>query len=133
MGVSLYTAAVQLHTQPINSLVTSFLVLLCVCSILTGFRLWQGRKGGKRWATILFALQIPVFTVPDFSYEYYTALSVKVMGGHVDKPVNVTFGYTGILQLFDPRVTDLVYGVNLFGLAATAYLVARRRNFSARA
>jgi hypothetical protein len=72
-------------------------------------------------------MQIPILTVPGFRYEYYTGLSVAVSGGHVDKPVSISLGCNGKLQAFDPRVTDSAYGVNLIALAATAYLVARRR------
>jgi hypothetical protein len=128
IGVSLYMAALLLRTQLIASFIAWPLVLLFVWSILTGFHLWRGQSSGRRWATILFAMQIPILTVPGFSYEYYTGLSVKVIGGHVDKPVSFSLGSNGNLQVFDPRVTDFAYGLNLFGLAATAYLVTRRRN-----
>lgn len=31
-------------------------------------------------------MQMPILTVPGFSYEYDTAFSLKIVGGHVDKP-----------------------------------------------
>jgi hypothetical protein len=42
-------------------------VLLFAGSMLTGFRLWRGRDSGRRWAIILFAMQIPILTVPGTS------------------------------------------------------------------
>jgi hypothetical protein len=128
IGLSLYLATLVLRSGPIASLIALPLVLLFVWSMFTGFRLWRGHNSGRKWATILFAMQIPILTVPGFSYEYYTGLSVKVIGGHVDRPVAFSLGSNGNLQVFDPRVTDSAYGLNLFGLAATAYLVNRRRN-----
>ena len=127
IGVSLYMVVLLFRTQWVHSLIAAPLVLLFAGSILTGFRLWRGRDSGRRWAIILFAMQIPILTVPGFSYEYYTAFSVKIIGGHVDKPVSVSVGSNGNLQVLDPRVTDSAYGLNLVGLAATAYLFARRR------
>lgn len=132
IGVSLYAVVLLFRTQWVHSLIAAPLVLLFAWSMFTGFRLWHGRDSGRRWAIILFAMQIPTFTVPGFSYEYYTAFSVKIVGGHVDKPVSVSLGSNGDLQVLDPRVTDSVYGLNLFGLAATAYLFARRRSSIAR-
>ena len=128
IGVSLYMAALLFRTQWVHSLIAAPLVLLFAGSMLTGFRLWRGRDSGRRWAIILFAMQIPILTVPGFSYEYYTAFSIKIIGGHVDKPVSISFGSNGNLQVLDSRVTDSAYGLNLFGLAATAYLFSRRRN-----
>lgn len=128
VGLSLYMATVVLRSSLIAGLIALPVVLLFVGSMVAGLYLWRGRTRGRKWATILFAMQIPILTVPGFSYEYYTGLSVAVLGGHVDKAVSISLGSNGNLQVFDPRVTDSAYGVNLLGLAATAYLVARRRN-----
>ena len=128
IGLSLYMATLVLRSSLIASLIALPLVLLFVGSMFAGLHLWRGRTSGRKWATILFAMQIPILTVPGFSYEYYTGLSVKVIGGHVDRPVAFSLGSNGNLQVLDPRVTDSAFGVNLLGLAATAYLVARRRN-----
>jgi len=80
------------RSSPIASLIALPLVLLFVWSMFTGFHLWRGHNSGRKWATILFAMQIPILTVPGFSYEYYTGLSVKVIGGHVDNPVSFSLG-----------------------------------------
>ncbi|MDF2434935.1 MAG: hypothetical protein JWP44_4566, partial [Mucilaginibacter sp.] len=116
IGVSLYMAALLFRRQWVYSLIAGPLVLLFAWSMLTGFRLWRGRISGRTWATILFAMQIPILTFPGFSYEYYTGFSVKIIGGHVDKPVSISVGSNGNLQVLDPRVTDSAYGLNLFGL-----------------
>src|SRR5262245_38644726 len=95
-------------------------------SALTGFRLWRGDARGKKWAKILYAAQIPILTVPGFNYEYYTGLSLAILGGQAEK--NFSFGLGASLSLYlDTRITGLYYGVNLFAVAALVYLLYRLR------
>jgi hypothetical protein len=96
-------------------------------SALTGFRLWRGERRGWKWATILFALQVPVLTVPGLAYEYYTGLAIKLMGGKVGASFSLGLGANAKFYL-DTRITDMVYGVNLFALGAVIYLVMKRPN-----
>jgi hypothetical protein len=124
-----YLAVLLVRTRWIYGLMAVALLLLFAWSALTGIRLWRGQRRGLRWAIILFAMQIPILSVPGLSYEYYTGVSLKIMGGHVDKTVSLSLGANGNVQLLDPR-TDLAYGLNLFALAATTYLLARRRRFA---
>ena len=127
IGISLYMATLLVRTQWIYGVIAGPLVVLFAWSVLTGFRLWRGQRRGLSWAAMLFAMQIPILSIPGFGYEYYTGFSLKIMGSHVDKPVSISVGATGNLQLFDPRATDTAYGLNLFALAATTYLLTRRR------
>jgi hypothetical protein len=127
IGVSLYLAVLLIRLQWITGLIAAALVLLFAWSMLTGFRLWRGQRRGLTWAAILFAMQIPILSIPGFSYEYYTGFSLKIMGGHVEKPVSISIGATGDLNVFDPLVTNTAYGLNLLALAATTYLLTRRR------
>jgi len=104
--------------------VAAFLALFA-WSALTGLRLWRGERRGWKWATILFAMQIPVLTVPGLAYEYYTGLAIKLIGGRADTSFSLGLGANAQLYL-DTRITDLVYGVNLFALGAVIYLLMKR-------
>ena len=95
-------------------------------TLLTGTRLWRGDPRGKKWAKILYAAQIPILTVPGFTYEYYTGLLIGVVGGRVQSNLKLEFG-AGLTLYFATRISDLVYGINLFAVAAFVYLVIRLR------
>jgi hypothetical protein len=129
IGLSVFMGVKYLQVHWLYSILVAAFLLLFAWSALAGFRLWRGERRGWKWATILFAMQIPILTVPGLSYEYYTGMSFKVAGGHVDKPVTFALGSNANFYL-DTRITDLVYGVNLFALAATCYLITRRRHYA---
>lgn len=97
-----------------------------VWTALTGVRLWRGDARGWKWAKILYAAQIPIITVPGFSYEYYVGAAIKVLGGRVNDHLAFALGATGNFYL-DTRITGLVYGVNLVALAAFIYLLTRSK------
>lgn len=105
-------------------LVAAFLALF-VWSTIAGVRLWRGEPKGWKWATILFALQVPVLTVPGISYEFYTGLALKIVGG--DPGGNFAFGFGANANFYlGTEITGLVYGVNLIGLVAFIYLLWNR-------
>jgi hypothetical protein len=107
-------------------LVVAFL-LLFIWSVIAGIRLWRGEPKGWRWATILFALQVPVLTVPGLSYEFYTGLALKIVGGDVATNVGLDFGANANFYL-GTEITGLVYGVNLVAVAALIHLLRSRPN-----
>ncbi len=96
-----------------------------VWSTVSGVRLWRGEPRGWKWATILFAAQIPVFTVPGMTYEYYTGVASKLLGGNTDSSFTLGLG-ANINVYLDTRITDLVYGVNLFAVLVLGYLLWAR-------
>jgi len=114
-----------LRAHWIYAIIIAAFIYLFAWSALTGFRLWRGDPRGWKWATILFAMQVPVLTVPGLSYEYYTGISTKIMGGHVGKHFDFSLGANAQFYL-DTRIVHLLYGVNLFALAATVYLLLIR-------
>lgn len=103
----------------------ALLLWLFVWSAIVGVRFWRAESRGWKWATILFAMQIPVLTVPGLSYTYYTGIAMHLMGGHVAKPFSLEFGSEASMWL-DPRIDGLIYGINLVALAAAVYLFMRR-------
>lgn len=113
----------------VYGVIFALFVLVFVWSTITGLRLWRGKAAGWKWATILFAAQIPVFTVPGMTYEYYTGVSFKFMGGHVTQNLAFALGSQATLYL-DTRITSLAYGVNLFACLAAIYLLCRRNAYA---
>jgi hypothetical protein len=128
VGISIFTAGQFLRMHWIYGVLIAGVLFVFVWSALTGYRLWRGEVRGWKWATILFALQIPILTVPGFSYEYYTGIALQIMGGHVDKTFTLSLGSNANLYL-DTRIVDLRYGVNLFAIGATIFLLLRRSNY----
>jgi hypothetical protein len=96
-------------------------------SALTGVRLWRGLPSGWKWAIILFIAQIPVLTVPGFSYEFYTGFAIKLVGGKTEDHSALELG-SSITAYLDIRINELTYGINLFALGAAAYLAWKKRN-----
>jgi len=130
IGLSVYMGMRMLRIHWVYGVLVAAFLLVFVWSGLSGLRLWRGERRGWKWATILFALQIPILTLPGLSYEYYTGIAIPVMGGHVDKWLTFSVGAEANFYL-DTRITDWVYGVNVFALAATVYLLTRRRSYVA--
>jgi hypothetical protein len=128
VGISIFTAPQFLRMHWIYGVLIAGALFVFVWSALTGYRLWRGEVRGWKWAAILFALQIPILTVPGFSYEYYTGVALQIMGGHVDKTFTFSLGSNANLYL-DTRIVDLRYGVNLFAIGATIFLLLRRPNY----
>ena len=106
-------------------IVAAFLVLF-VWSLIVGVRLWRGDPRGIKWSKILFSCQVPILTVPGFSYEYFTGVSIKIVGGEVDSNVALNLG-AGAEFFLDTRITSLVFGINIFAVLALVYLFFKLR------
>ena len=89
IGVACVFALRFLRVHWIYGLLVAAFLWLFVWSALTGYRLWRNEARGWKWALILFAMQIPVLTVPGLSYEYYTGIALRLLGGHADKAVTL--------------------------------------------
>ena len=114
-----------IQTHWIYGVLVAALLGLFVWSVIAGIRLWRGEPKGWKWATILFALQIPIFTVPGLSYEFYTGLSLKVVGGDTTGNLGLNFGAYADFHL-STQVDGLIYGVNVVALIALIYLLMNR-------
>lgn len=106
----------------------TFLLSLFVWSVIVGLRFWRGESSGSKWATVLFAMQIPILTVPGMRYEYYTGIAIELMGGYAAKRFTLEFGSQASMWL-GTGISGLIYGVNLFALAAVGYLLVRRMKY----
>lgn len=125
IAITLYMGYGMLKQHWIYGLVFALFALLFAYSTFIGFRLWQGHPLGRKRAMLLFATQVPVFTLPGVTYEWYTGLAFKIMGGHVEKRTVLGLG-SSINFYLDTRITDFAYGVNVVALVALLFLVAQR-------
>lgn len=130
IGLGLYMGYTFVQQHWVYLLLVVGFVVLFSWTTLTGLRLWRNEERGWRWAKILYAAQIPVLTVPGFSYEYYTGIAIKLMGGQADNFLNLGLGASANLYL-DTRITGLIYGVNVFAVLALVYLVMKSRSGNA--
>ena len=127
IGLGLYLGYQYLQQHWIFIFLVAAFLAVFAWSTLAGARLWRGDERGWKWAIILFVAQIPVLTVPGFSYEFYTGLAIKLLGGNVENNFPLGFG-TSINVYLDVRINDLIYGVNLFALGAAVYLLNKKPN-----
>ena len=76
-SVSLAIGFTHQH-RPYPSIVPVVSIAVFAWGMLKGIDLWRGKPAGYRWARILFALQIPAFSVAGFSYEFSTGVSGRI-------------------------------------------------------
>lgn len=126
VGISVYLAYTFVQQHWIYIVLAAAFGALFVWTTLTGIHLWQNKPRGWKWGKIVFAAQIPVLTVPGFSYEYYSGIAIKVLGGQADSHFKMEVGANANFYL-DTRITDLMYGVNVFALLAFVYLLVKSR------
>lgn len=123
MAGSLAYDAVQTHW--IYLTIAAAFGAVFVASTLAGVRLWRGDPRGWRWARILFAAQVPVFTVPGATWEFYTGVGLPLAGGAFEENLTLRLG-GGLTAYLDTRITAVAYGVNLVAVLVLAYLLRVR-------
>ena len=125
IGIVLWMAYQFLQQHWVYIFLVAAFMAVFVWTTITGVRLWRGDPRGWKWALILFIAQIPILTVPGFSYEFSVGFAIKVVGRNA--ALSFPFGLgTSINVYLDTAITDLVYGVNLFALAAAIYLFLKK-------
>ena len=102
--------------QDIRVISTVVSVVLFAASIFGGIELWRGKARGFRFAKILFALQIPVFTVARFTYEYSTFFSLRIMLGNTNRTIGADIGSSGNFHVWAQPVGTMA-GINLIAVA----------------
>ena len=114
--------AVRNHQEPqiISTILSALLFAWC---ILSGIELWREKPRGLRFAKILFALQIPVFTVARFTYEFSTLFSLRLMIGNTSRTIGANIGSSGNIHL-SPQSSGFLAGINLVAVIAFCGLYA---------
>jgi hypothetical protein len=92
--------------------------------------LWRGEPKGWKASTILFALQVPILTIPGLGYEFYTGIALKIVAGDVAHMFGFNLGASIDLNV-GSDVTGFILGVNVVAIAAVIYLLRNRPGKSA--
>ena len=100
-------------------------VLFAAC-IAAGVELWRGTARGLRWGTVMFALQIPVFTFDRVMYEFSTLLSFRVMAGDTKHLFGGNVGSSSNIYWSGSPI-GLLLGMNFVALAAVLLLIRASR------
>lgn len=108
------------------------LAALFAWTAFTGMRLWKGTPYGHKWATILFASQIPVLALPGFKYKWFTGAHFGPALQFGNGSSKITFGANvgANSQFFvGTGVSEFAIGVNLFAVIALILLVRSNNSF----
>jgi hypothetical protein len=106
-----------------------FICLFGWC-VWTGIDLWRGRRKALKFAMILFAMQVPVITVPGFSYYLHTGFQLRLAmltGGEFDAGFKLGSGFNLYIS---SDVQGLAIGVNLVALFVLIYLIRVARELA---
>jgi hypothetical protein len=90
--------------------------------ISTGMAVWRAKARGLKWAKLLFAIQVPVFTIERFSYEFSTFLSLRVMIGNTTRHIGGNIGSSSNLNLL-PQPLGFLFGINIVAVLVLLYLI----------
>jgi hypothetical protein len=105
------------------SIIAVFILLFGWC-VWVGVALWRGKPHGYKWAKVLFAVQIPIVTVPGFTFSgFYTGLALHLMLSR--DPPNLRFNFhlqSAIHFLISGEIENVLVGVNLVAVLALIYL-----------
>ena len=101
-------------------------IALFAWSIPTGVGVWRESARELKWAKILFALQVPVFSIGRLVYEYSNFLSLRIMVGNTSRNFGGDIGSSSdFYQL--PHSPGFILGINVFACIALLYLIGRSR------
>jgi hypothetical protein len=115
------------HEHQVARVISAIMgIALFAWSIPTGVGIWRESACALKWAKILFALQIPVFSIGRVVYEYSNFLSLRIMVGNTSHNFGGDIGSSSDFYLL-PQSPGFMFGVNLFALIVLVYLIARPR------
>lgn len=118
--LAVYHCAQQQRVAAVLSdIVSTFLFGWC---ILAGAALWRTTRSGFKWAKLLFAIQVPVFSVARVSYEFSTFFSLRMMFGNTTHHIGGNIGSSSNLNLL-PKSPGFLFGVNIVAVLIFLYLI----------
>lgn len=96
-----------------------------------GAALWRTTPTGFRWARLLFAMQVPVFSIARISYEFSTFFSLRFLIGNTTSHIGGNLGSSSNLHWL-PQSVGFLFGINVVAVVVLLYLMrssvpARRR------
>src|ERR1043165_800453 len=107
---------------------TGFLVAVSCALIFcwatwTGVELWRNKPRAYKSAMILFGLQIPIVSIPEFSYQFYTGLLFLVS---FSSPANIGVEFHAASKIgvgIASGAEDVLVGINVIAVAALMWLI----------
>src|SRR5262245_15891744 len=122
--------SVQQHraVDGVSGILSTALFAWC---IPTGAALWRRMPEGFKWAKLLFAMQIPVFSVARFSYEFSTFFSFRLMIGNTTRHIGGDIGSSSNLNLL-PQSLGFLFGINVLAVLILLHLIRSSRVLNAR-
>jgi hypothetical protein len=125
IGIWLGIAAIQ--QAPATIIIAALIIGVFVFCVYQGFGLWGGKNSSHIWTKRIFAAQIPIVSFPGFSYEFYTGLSLSLMGGENVEPITMDLGSSFSIY-FSPEIQVTHYGINIIAIIVFTYLLLRKTN-----
>ena len=125
LGVMLAVALIRNFAhqhQPYRIIVPVISIVVFVWCALKAIDLWLGKPSGYKWATILFALQIPAFSISRLSYEFSTGASARVLFGHSSRRFGADIG-SSLNFLISPEPQGWMLGINFVAVIVLIYLL----------
>jgi hypothetical protein len=98
-------------------------------SAWAGFELWRRSRYAFTLARISLALQVPIFTVPGFSFSGFTVgATIYAAAGSCQPSLQIGLGLTSALNVrISPEIDCTMIGLNLLAVAALLYLTNSSR------
>jgi hypothetical protein len=107
----------------ISGIVSTALFVWCIPA---GIAVWRTRLHGFKWAKLLFAIQVPVFSIGRFSFEFSTFFSFRVMIGNAARHIGANIGSSSNLNLL-PQSLGFLFGINVVAVLILSYLIRASR------
>ena len=121
LAVQLFRYFLHQH-QAYRTIVPTLSLVVFGWSGLKGIDLWLGKPSGFKWASILFALQIPTFSISRLSYEFSTGISARILFGHSNRQFGADIG-SSLNFLISPEPQGWMFGINFVAVIALVYLL----------
>jgi hypothetical protein len=112
----------------VSGMLSTALFAWCIPS---GAALWRTTPKGFKWAKLLFAMQVPVFSIARFSYEFSTFFSFRLMIGNTTRHIGGDIGSSSNLNLL-PQSLGFLFGINIAAVLILLYLIRSSRALNAR-
>src|SRR6516164_9480917 len=87
-----------------------------------GVALWRTTPKGFKWAKLLFAVQVPVFSIARFSYEFSTFFSFRFMIGNTTHYIGGNIGSSSNLTWL-AQSEGFLFGINVVAVLVLLYLI----------
>src|SRR5215831_13498716 len=111
----------------VSGMISTALFAWC---IPIGAALWRTTPEGFRWAKLLFVMQVPVFTIARFSYEFSTFFSFRFMIGNTTHSIGADIGSSCNLNWL-PQSVGFLFGINIAAALILLYLIRSSRAINA--